>query len=200
MCKNILTLIVFFLFSLTMGQTSSVFELRKLNKRYDSILITYQQRAKDSLSGHSKKDRLKIMALYEQKVNKQRRQQNLAYLDKIKLEEDTSSGTPAKKDIKCKSMGNFGPPNFKPNSKYKATESPQVSAVPHFLGEVKSVVTFIVDEEGTVKNVRANGENEDFNREIELMFYTMEKKWTPVCVGGFAQANRFILPITQTAE
>lgn len=77
MCKNILTLIVFFLFSLTMGQTSSIFELRKLNKRYDSILIAFQQRAKDSLSGHSKKNRLKIMALYEQKVNKQRRQQNL---------------------------------------------------------------------------------------------------------------------------
>ncbi|MGS0747924.1 hypothetical protein [Halpernia sp. GG3] len=53
--KKILLAFICFLFIGVKAQRAEVIELIKVNKKYDSILVNYQKKAKDSLSNLSKK-------------------------------------------------------------------------------------------------------------------------------------------------
>ncbi|MCP2037409.1 hypothetical protein [Chryseobacterium sp. HSC-36S06] len=190
-------LIIFFGF-LVNAQSNEIAELRRITKEYDSILIEYQIKAKDSLAGLSNKDRNRIMAQYEMRINEERRNIEFDLLKKIKLNEVEENKNPVvKQSIKCKDAGeHFQMPNFEKKSQYKATKSKEVKSENDLSGEFKSIVTFTVTEDGNVKNVSARGENFEFNRELELIMYKMEKKWTPLCVEGMATSNNFRMPVT----
>lgn len=196
--NKVLFLLMVFSGFLVNAQIEEVRELRMINKKYDSLLIEYQNKAKDSLSNLSKKDRNKIMALHENEVNKQRRKIENSLLEKIKLKESEAENNPVVKQIvKCKNdAASFQMPNLNKKSDYHPTNSNDVKNETEFYGELKSTVTFIVNEDGKISNVRATGDNLMFNKELELTLYKIEKDWTPVCVNGVAQRNRFRLPVT----
>lgn len=197
MNKTALLVIVFFGF-LVNAQTNEVSELRKISKKYDSILIKYQIKAKDSLASLSNKDRNRIMAQYEKTVNEERQNLELNLLDKIKLKEAEENKNPIiKQSFKCKVGGEqFQMPSLARKSKYKPTKSKEVQSEVELSGLFKSVVTFTVTEDGNIKNVRASGDNFKFNRELELTMYKIEPKWTPVCVKGIAISSNFRMPVT----
>ena len=200
--KKILFAFFCFLFIGINAQRAEVTELIKVNKKYDSILINYQKKAKDSLSNLPKRERNKIMAEKEKSISMDLQKYNYAQLDKIKIAEQKEKNE-KKEEVKFK-CNNYIPvvlPNIKPViSSYKPTYSKDVKSNDYGLGEnqQKSLVTFIVTADGNIEEVKAEGQNEKFNKYVELMLYSIEKKWTVLCQNGFGVRTRYRLPITMT--
>ena len=102
--------------------------------------------------------------------------------------------------VKCNKYEQIVLPNIKPNiSSYKPTYSKNVKSDDY--GNVtdnllKSVVSFVVTADGNVEEVNAVGNNENFNKDVELMIYDVEKKWTVTCQNGFGVRSRYRLPVT----
>lgn len=179
------------------AQSSEILELRKISRDYDSILIQYQLKAVDSLSGISKRERNRIMAEHEKSINEKRRKLELDLLRKIKMIEDEENKNPVvKQNIKCDNDSQFTMPSLSTENRYKPTKSKDVKSGNQIFGEVSSIVKFTITADGYLKNVRASGTNPEFNKELELIMYKMDKKWTPVCQEGVAISQNFRMPVT----
>ncbi|WP_234109642.1 energy transducer TonB [Chryseobacterium sp. R2A-55] len=196
MYRIVLLPAIFFFVSLS-GQNSEIEEMRRIDKKYDSMLIAYQKSAKDSLAKISRKERLRIMALHENEVNMNRRKLKFGLLEKIKQRETSEEDTTFKEiGTKCNNNGDSMKfPTLANKSLYKPTGSPDVPSESGLQQELKSTVIFVVNSSGKIKNVRASGDHQDFNRELEITMYKIEK-WTPLCVNGVTTTNRFRLPVT----
>jgi hypothetical protein len=49
---------------------------------------------------------------------------------------------------------------------------------------VKTDVVFIVEKDGTISNVHAQGDNFTFNRQAEIALYSISEKFSPAMVKG----------------
>lgn len=68
-------------------------------------------------------------------------------------------------------------------------------------GEViKAVVTFVVERDGTISNIKASGNNADFNREAEKVIKSIKGKWNPAKLGGQNVRSYFRFPISMQFE
>lgn len=67
-------------------------------------------------------------------------------------------------------------------------------------GTLKSEVTFVVERDGSITQVKATGSNSDFNREAERAVKAVRAKWSPAKINGQAVRSRFRLPVTMTFE
>ncbi|KAA0127544.1 hypothetical protein FY557_12505 [Chryseobacterium sp. SN22] len=65
---------------------------------------------------------------------------------------------------------------------------------------VKANVGFIVERDGRVTNVQAEGENFTFNRQAEIAVYSVSQKFSPAIVDGDPVRYRFKLPLTMNIE
>ncbi|WP_294284711.1 hypothetical protein [uncultured Chryseobacterium sp.] len=65
---------------------------------------------------------------------------------------------------------------------------------------VKANVGFIVERDGRVTNVQAEGENFTFNRQAEIAVYSISQKFSPAIVNGDPVRYRFKLPLTMNIE
>jgi hypothetical protein len=63
---------------------------------------------------------------------------------------------------------------------------------------IKTDVDFIVEKDGTVSNVRAQGDNFTFNRQAEIALYSLAEKFSPAMLKGDPTTYRFKLPLTLT--
>jgi len=63
---------------------------------------------------------------------------------------------------------------------------------------IKTDVDFIVEKDGTVSNVHAQGDNFTFNRQAEIALYSLAEKFSPAMIKGDATTYRFKLPLTLT--
>ncbi|TZF96373.1 hypothetical protein FW781_11505 [Chryseobacterium panacisoli] len=63
---------------------------------------------------------------------------------------------------------------------------------------IKTDVDFIVEKDGTVSNVHAQGDNFTFNRQAEIALYSLAEKFSPAMTKGDPTAYRFKLPLTLT--
>jgi protein TonB len=63
-------------------------------------------------------------------------------------------------------------------------------------GNVKADITFVVEKDGSITQVKANGPNSEFNSEAERTIKGIRKKWTPAKVNGQAVRSRYRLPLT----
>lgn len=191
--KKTFFLLLIFNFSFTFSQNKEVKELIKIDKQFDSLLIAYQIKANDSLSNLSKKERIKIMAGYESKKNKERNEKLLKQLEIIKISENQNL---THQVLKC-TNGNFELPNiFKRKSKYKPTIDKSLN-ISNSSNEdsIKSTVTFVVTSDGYIRNVNATGNNDAFNKELEIILYKIER-WKPSCDNGQTITERFKMPVT----
>lgn len=191
--KKTFFLFLIFNFSFTFSQNKEVKELIKIDKQFDSLLIAYQIKAKDSLSNLSKKERLKIMAEYESKKNKERNEKILKQLEIIKISENQNI-TP--EVLKCTNENIELPNLFQRKSKYKPTIDKGLK-ISNSSNEdsIKSTVTFVVTSDGYIKNVIAVGNNDAFNKELEITLYKIER-WKPSCDNGHTITERFKMPVT----
>lgn len=67
-------------------------------------------------------------------------------------------------------------------------------------GTVKAEVTFVVERDGTITDVKANGKNSDFNSEAVRTIKSIKNKWTPAKINGQSVRYRFRLPLTMNFE
>ena len=67
-------------------------------------------------------------------------------------------------------------------------------------GLMKTTVTFIVEKDGTISNIKANGSNRDFNAEAEKSIKKIKGKWTPAKLNGAYVSSYFKFPISMQFE
>lgn len=65
---------------------------------------------------------------------------------------------------------------------------------------VKANVAFIVEKDGTISHVQAQGDNFTFNRQAEIALYSVAEKFSPAVFKGNTVRYRFRLPLTMTFD
>lgn len=65
---------------------------------------------------------------------------------------------------------------------------------------LKTVVTFIVEKDGTISNIKAMGSNNEFNAEAEKTMRFIKGKWIPAQVKGEFVRSYFKFPISMKFE
>lgn len=66
--------------------------------------------------------------------------------------------------------------------------------------DIKTQVIFIVERDGTISNVKAEGDNFTFNRQAEIALYSIGGKFTPAVIDGSPVRSRFRLPLSFKLE
>ncbi|MDO5615386.1 MAG: energy transducer TonB, partial [Cruoricaptor ignavus] len=68
-------------------------------------------------------------------------------------------------------------------------------------GEVlKTTITFVVEKDGTISNIIANGSDKNFNREAEKTIKSVKGKWVPAKLDGQPVRSYFKFPISMRFE
>lgn len=67
-------------------------------------------------------------------------------------------------------------------------------------GTVKTEITFVVERDGSITDVKASGPNKDFNAEAIRTVKSVKNKWTPAKINGQAVRYRYRLPLTMQFE
>jgi hypothetical protein len=67
-------------------------------------------------------------------------------------------------------------------------------------GAVKTEVTFIVEKDGSVSEVKANGRNQDFNNEAVRTINTIKSRWSPAKINSIPVRYKYRLPLTMNFE
>lgn len=67
-------------------------------------------------------------------------------------------------------------------------------------GSLKTQITFVVERDGTLSQVKATGSNADFNREAERAVKSIKIKWSPGKVNGEPVRSRFRFPVSMNFE
>ncbi len=65
---------------------------------------------------------------------------------------------------------------------------------------LKTNVVFVVEKDGSISSVRAEGDNFTFNRQAEIAVYLLPEKFSPAVVNGTAVRYRFRLPLAMNFE
>ncbi|WP_228452177.1 hypothetical protein [Chryseobacterium sp. c4a] len=73
-----------------------------------------------------------------------------------------------------------------------------VDGVNSDLKTVKTDVVFIVEKDGSISNVHAQGDNFTFNRQAEIALYSIAEKFSLALVKGDPARFRFRIPLTLT--
>lgn len=83
----------------------------------------------------------------------------------------------------------------------KVSENFDVSAVNSDSGEIiKGTVTFIVEKDGSISNIKVNGANADFNKEAEKTIKKIKGQWIPAKFQGQKVRSYFRMPLTMQFE
>lgn len=67
-------------------------------------------------------------------------------------------------------------------------------------GMVSATITFVVEKDGSISNIKINGANSDFNEEAERTVKSIKTKWTPAQLRGKAVRSSFRMPISMRIE
>lgn len=65
---------------------------------------------------------------------------------------------------------------------------------------VKTNVVFMIEKDGSISNVQAEGDNFTFNRQAEIAIYSIPDKFSPAIAAGDTVRSLFRLPLTLTLE
>jgi len=67
-------------------------------------------------------------------------------------------------------------------------------------GMISAVITFVVEKDGSISNLKINGSNAGFNSEAERAVKSIKTKWTPAQLKGKAVRSSFRMPISMKIE
>lgn len=65
---------------------------------------------------------------------------------------------------------------------------------------VSGVITFVVETDGSISNIKISGTNSDFNKEAERTVKSIKSKWTPAQLKGKHVRSSFRMPISMKIE
>lgn len=81
----------------------------------------------------------------------------------------------------------------------KVAQSFDTSSIDQF-GMVSATITFVVEKDGSISNIKITGANSDFNQEAERTVKSIKTKWTPAQLKGKAVRSSFRMPISMRIE
>lgn len=81
----------------------------------------------------------------------------------------------------------------------KVSQNFDTSAVAE-AGMVSATVTFVIEKDGSISNIKVAGENPDFNKEAERTIKSIKTKWTPAQLNGKTVRFSFRMPISMRIE
>lgn len=87
-----------------------------------------------------------------------------------------------------------------PGFRRKVAEEFDSSVMDGDEGTLKAEITFVVERDGSITQVKATGSNADFNREAERTIKSIRTKWKPAKVDGQPVRSRYRLPLTMNFE
>lgn len=67
-------------------------------------------------------------------------------------------------------------------------------------GMVSGVITFVVEKDGSISNLKVTGSSSEFNSEAERTVKAIKTKWTPAQLKGKAVRSSFRMPISMKIE
>lgn len=67
-------------------------------------------------------------------------------------------------------------------------------------GNLKTSVAFIVERDGSISNVKAEGDNFTFNRQAEIALYSISEKFSPAFIKGTPVRYQFRLPLAMNFD
>lgn len=67
-------------------------------------------------------------------------------------------------------------------------------------GTLKTEITFVVERDGTLTQIKATGPNSEFNKEAEATVRGMKTKWNPGKNNGQAVRSRFRFPVSMNFQ
>ena len=82
----------------------------------------------------------------------------------------------------------------------KIAENFDNSAMEGGEGTLKTTVTFIVERDGSISDVKASGSNSDFNSEAVRTVKSIRTKWVPAKINGQPVRQRFRMPLAMNFE
>ena len=82
----------------------------------------------------------------------------------------------------------------------KVSNSFDTSAMDGDEGKVTTEVVFVVERDGSITDVKANGKNSDFNSEAVRTIKSIKNKWAPAKINGQSVRYRFKMPLTMQFE
>ncbi|WP_417431448.1 energy transducer TonB [Halpernia sp.] len=65
---------------------------------------------------------------------------------------------------------------------------------------MRTTLTFIVEKDGTISDIKANGDNKDFNQEAVKSLKSIKGKWSPAKLNGENVRSYFSFPVTMKFE
>jgi hypothetical protein len=65
---------------------------------------------------------------------------------------------------------------------------------------IKTNVVFVVEKDGTISSVHAEGDHFAFNRQAEIAMYLLPEKFSPAIINGTAVRYRFRLPLAMNFD
>lgn len=65
---------------------------------------------------------------------------------------------------------------------------------------MRTNLIFVVEKDGSISSVKADGENFTFNRQAEIALYLLPEKFSPAYIKGAAVRYRFRLPLAMNFE
>lgn len=81
----------------------------------------------------------------------------------------------------------------------KVSQNFDTESVDHS-GMVSGIITFVVERDGSITNIKVTGQNTDFNNEAERTIKSIKTKWTPAQLNGKAVRSSFRMPISMRIE
>lgn len=79
----------------------------------------------------------------------------------------------------------------------KVLQNFDTGAVESESGElIKGIITFVVEKDGSITNIKASSSNADFNKEAEKTIKNIKGKWMPAKLKGQAVRSYFRFPIS----
>lgn len=67
-------------------------------------------------------------------------------------------------------------------------------------GIIACKISFIIETDGSIQDVKAISDNEDFSKYAILAIYLTQEKWIPARLNGYPVRYRFSLPLTLNFE
>ena len=81
----------------------------------------------------------------------------------------------------------------------KVSQNFDTESIDH-AGVVSGIITFVVERDGSISNIKINGQNSDFNKEAERTVKSIKSKWTPAQLNGKPVRSSFRMPISMRIE
>ena len=67
-------------------------------------------------------------------------------------------------------------------------------------GTIKATISFIIERDGSITDVKVNGSNSNFNKEAEKAVKSIKTRWIPAKINGFPVRQRYKFPLTMNFE